>query len=295
MRSDFCQIKTQNIIFILQLFSVKKILFSFLGDALAEAGAVNRPKAQNVMTSRGKATSKSPKPAKSFLRPTRNIHTIIRAHRKLRTTRQHRQRGAVAANGDIKRRRQSIGSALATRKRLAKTLFVLAVLFFICWTPYSICLVICSLNFKRWTLLAVQISLIFANSHAALSPLIYCIMTRSYANQGLGTIRCRRRDEYMYGSSPSNQDNRCCASCCCCFVCICCCCCSRRQGRHQPPRNGVSCFCCFLQRVGGAPSTNPWGHNSSTNEENLGPFHPRYIKPRVMGAPVSRCTSHYFH
>lgn len=268
---------------------------------MTDSGVPNRNAVPKIVNGSAKIGVKHVRmeTTRTLLRPARNIRTIVKAHRKLRAKRQCRKDHLMANGRAHDKRRQSIGTASANRRKLARTLSVLAALFLVCWIPYSVCLVIWSVASTWWSVLTLQITLIFANAHAALSPLVYCIMTKSYVSQGLPSIRCRQRDDYTFRSNSNylNNNRRCWSKCCLCL----CCCCNRNIGdpQHHPSRSGgVSCFCCFIQRTPGvhSRSTAPWGgHNSSTNEENLGAFHPRYIRPRVMGGQISRCTSHYFH
>lgn len=174
------------------------------------------------------------------LRATRNIHTIIRAHRRLRTRR-------VIPPPLVTR------SPAANRHRLARALLVLAFLFVVCWIPYSAALVTWTVQSTQVTLTLVQISLVLAHAHAALSPVIYWLMTRSFSE-------CLRSITAS-SSSPTGLFG------CCSNVCA-----------------------CLTQ-----PRSSQWVHNSSTNEDNLGPFHPKYLNPRMLKPQVSRCTSHYFH
>ncbi|XP_018028060.1 5-hydroxytryptamine receptor-like [Hyalella azteca] len=52
------------------------------------------------------------------------------------------------------------------------------------------------------------------------------------------------------------------------------------------------CSCDFT----GENNSKSWFYSdSSTNEDNLGPFHPRYTRPKLIRPQVSRYTSHYFH
>lgn len=179
-------------------------------------------------------------------RPTKNIQTIISAHRRLhRNSRQIVRPVSPAAVVTVR-------SPAATRRRLAKTLLLLAVLFVVCWVPYSIALLVCSIYDTSVTTSILQACLLLAHSHAAFSPLIYWLMTRSCAD-------CVRS------------------------VCLAC-------TREGPIELCVQSCVCMSQ-----PRTSTWVHNSSTNEENLGPFHPRYLNPKMIRPQTSRCTSQYFH
>ncbi|XP_076043036.1 cholecystokinin receptor type A isoform X2 [Oratosquilla oratoria] len=57
----------------------------------------------------------------------------------------------------------------------------------------------------------------------------------------------------------------------------------------------LSCTGCAKPACISRPPPRPWVNNSSTNEDNLGPFHPKYLNHMALRPQASRCTSHYFH
>lgn len=83
------------------------------------------------------------------------------------------------------------------RRRVARMLMVLAVLFAVSWLPYHT--VSLYLNFvsennleARISLATLSVSLLLGHSHSAQNPIIYCVMSESFKRGMTAILKCRK-------------------------------------------------------------------------------------------------------
>lgn len=193
---------------------------------------------------RGKAPSGPPRPAPT-IRPARNIHTIIRAHRRMRV------RGPAQTASIFASYR---GHSTETRRRLARVLVALGAVFAACWLPYVVALLVWAWRETPATRHALELTLVLGHAHSALNPVVYWLMNRAFVTSLQRLLSTQLRLPH-----------------------------------------GVSCGSCGRPSCLSRPTAPPWAGNSSTNEDNLGAFHPKYLNPHALRPQASRCTSHYFH
>ncbi|XP_066986637.1 probable G-protein coupled receptor No18 [Macrobrachium rosenbergii] len=193
---------------------------------------------------RGRGPQPPPRPA-AAIKPARNIHTIIRAHRRMRV------RGPPNAASIFTSYR---GHSVETRRRLARLLMILGIVFASCWLPYIFALMVWAWWECPATQHAMQVTLVLGHAHSAINPVVYWLMNRAFLTSlhRLVSTQLRFPEGFSCGG------------------------CTRPDCLTRPP----------------AP---PWAGNSSTNEDNLGAFHPKYLNPHALRPQASRCTSHYFH
>lgn len=86
---------------------------------------------------------------------------------------------------------------MAGRRRVARMLMVLAVLFAVSWLPYHTVSVY--LNFvhennleARISLATLSVSLLLGHSHSAQNPIIYCVMSDSFKRGMTAILKCRK-------------------------------------------------------------------------------------------------------
>ncbi len=81
---------------------------------------------------------------------------------------------------------------MAGRRRVAKMLLVVAVLFALSWLPYNIIVLYTDFNAHNDTpLSALSFALLLGHSHSAQNPVIYCIMNSAFKKGMLTLLRCR--------------------------------------------------------------------------------------------------------
>ncbi|KAK7079385.1 hypothetical protein SK128_028079 [Halocaridina rubra] len=193
---------------------------------------------------RGRGPQPPPRAAPT-MRPARNIHTIIRAHRRMRV------RGPANAASIFTSYR---GHSVETRRRLARLLVALGIVFASCWLPYALALILWAWWDCPATQHALQVTLVLGHAHSAVNPVVYWLMNRAF----LTSLH-------------------------------------RLMSTQLRFPEGFSCRGCTRPDCLSRPPAPPWAGNSSTNEDNLGPFHPKYLNPHALRPQASRCTSHYFH
>ncbi|KAK3861751.1 hypothetical protein Pcinc_032322 [Petrolisthes cinctipes] len=193
---------------------------------------------------RGKGPQAPPRAAPT-MKPARNIHTIIRAHRRMRV------RGPAHPASIFTSYR---GHSVATRRRLARVLVTLGAVFAACWLPYTVALLVWAWRESPATRTACDMTLVLGHAHSALNPVVYWLMNRAFLTSLHRLLSAELR----------------------------------------LPR-GLSCAGCPRPACLSRAPAAPWAGNSSTNEDNLGPFHPKYLNPHALRPQASRCTSHYFH
>ncbi|XP_053646491.1 gastrin/cholecystokinin type B receptor [Cherax quadricarinatus] len=186
-----------------------------------------------------------PARAMATMKPSKDIHTIIRAHRRMR------MKGPTHTPSIFTSYR---GHSVATRRRLARLLVALGALFATCWTPYVVALVVWACRESPGTQHALEVTLVLGHAHSAVNPVVYWLMNRAF----LSSLHHYLSVQW-----------------------------------HLP--EALSCARCPRPACITRPHAPPWAPNSSTNEDNLGPFHPKYLNPHTLRPQISRCTSHYFH
>lgn len=194
---------------------------------------------------RGRGPQPPPRAA-AAMKPARNVHTIIRAHRRMRL------RGPPNPPSIFTSYR---GHSVETRRRLARLLVALGAVFAACWLPYAAALVAWACRDAPATRHALEATLALGHAHSAVNPVVYWLMNRAF----LASLHRLLTAHLRLPSGLACRGG-----------------CSRPDCLARPP----------------AP---PWAGNSSTNEDNLGAFHPKYLNPHALRPQASRCTSHYFH
>ncbi len=85
---------------------------------------------------------------------------------------------------------------VAGRRRVARMLLILAILFAMSWMPYYICLLYNDFHQsddqRALSLKMLSFALLLGHSHSAQNPIIYCIMNNSFKQGMAAVIRCRR-------------------------------------------------------------------------------------------------------
>ena len=101
----------------------------------------------------------------------------------------------MTANRDLTRTDSEVSQLqkmVAGRRRVAKMLLVLAILFALSWLPYyTIMLYTDFNNTKGASLTALSFALLLEHSHSAQNPVIYCIMNSSFKRGMLLLLRCQ--------------------------------------------------------------------------------------------------------
>ena len=101
----------------------------------------------------------------------------------------------MTANRNLARTDSEVSQSLkviAGRRRVAKMLLVLAILFALSWLPYyTIMLYTDFNNTKDASLTALSFALLLGHSHSAQNPVIYCIMNSSFKRGMLLLLRCQ--------------------------------------------------------------------------------------------------------
>ncbi|XP_047469486.1 uncharacterized protein LOC125025513 [Penaeus chinensis] len=194
---------------------------------------------------RGRGPQPPPRAA-AAMKPARNVHTIIRAHRRMRL------RGPPNPPSIFTSYR---GHSVETRRRLARLLVALGAVFAACWLPYVVALVVWACRDAPATRHALEATLALGHAHSAVNPVVYWLMNRAF----LASVHRLLNAHLRFPSGLACRGG-----------------CARPDCLARPP----------------AP---PWAGNSSTNEDNLGAFHPKYLNPHALRPQASRCTSHYFH
>ena len=201
-------------------------------------------------SSKQQRRSKHPGKSKPVLKPSRNMNTIIRAHRRMRLKKTSEESSLFTAYR---------AHSTITRRRLGNMLIVLVGMFAMCWLPYVVAVLAWAWIPCLTTRQAVIICLTLGHAHSAISPVIYWIMNRSFLSTVRNIFTCQLKlpfDTEIFSFLPCSQSS----------------CLSRKR-----------------------PNPTPWAGNSSTNEDNLGAFNPKYLNPNIMRPAASCCTSHYFH
>lgn len=214
-----------------------------------DKAAFDLPEAALPQPTRDAGRGKGPQPpprAAATIKPARNVHTIIRAHRRMR------MRGPATHAASIFTSYR--GHSVETRRRLARLLVALGAVFAACWLPYVVALVVWACRESPATRHALEVTLVLGHAHSAVNPVVYWLMNRAFLTSLHRLVSTQLR-------LPE----------------------------------GLSCAGCARPPCLTRPTAAPWAGNSSTNEDNLGPFHPKYLNPHALRPQASRCTSHYFH
>ncbi|CAH1775589.1 unnamed protein product [Owenia fusiformis] len=88
-----------------------------------------------------------------------------------------------------------IATVMAGRRRVARMLIVLTVIFAITWLPYNIVTVYINFVDKKKaepSLLVLPFTLWLAHAHSAFNPILYCFMNRNFRRGLRKLFRCRR-------------------------------------------------------------------------------------------------------
>ncbi|KAF4522518.1 hypothetical protein B566_EDAN002604 [Ephemera danica] len=113
------------------------------------------------------------------------------------------------------------------RRRVARILLLLAVLFALCWLPYNILALLLDLDESRpeteRLLRLFPFTLLLGHANSAINPLLYCFLTRNFRN----TVR-----QLL---SP---------------LCSCSCCPSRRRARVPAASPPLDAYVCSTHRGG---------------------------------------------
>ena len=106
-------------------------------------------------------------------------------HLLMGTNRLHRQDSDIHQSNKV----------VAGRRRVARMLLLLAVLFAVSWMPYYIVVLFMDFNDSpdsNQYLSALSFALLLGHSHSAQNPILYCFMNTNFRRTILGLLRCRR-------------------------------------------------------------------------------------------------------
>lgn len=84
------------------------------------------------------------------------------------------------------------------RRRVARILLVLAVLFALCWLPYNVTMLAMDLigmdtqQKSQWLFTLLPFTLLLGHCNSAINPLLYCFMTRNFRRTVRGLLTRRR-------------------------------------------------------------------------------------------------------
>ena len=145
-----------------------------------------------------------------------------------------------------------------TRRRLSNFLLILLTIFIVCWSPYVVATLIWAMAPSTYSRRCRMICLFLGHLHSVINPVTYWIMNRSTINL--------KESLFNFKIMVSKCTKR-----------LCCMTCKRSPSL---PDKSTSRY---------------WLGNSSTNVDNLGPFHPKYLRSNDIRPAGSYCTSHYFH
>lgn len=94
---------------------------------------------------------------------------------------------------------------MAGRRRVARMLLLLAVLFAVSWMPYYVISLYADFGRKgalEESLVALSFALLLGHSHSAQNPILYCTMNRGFQKAASAALRC---DEGSSRSKDSQQ------------------------------------------------------------------------------------------
>lgn len=104
-------------------------------------------------------------------------------------------------NRDLCRNDSKVGKELAERvmtgrRRVARMLVFVAILFGVCWMPYH--LLTLYIDFEvdiknSYALEALPFTILLGHSNSAINPVIYCFMNKSFRKNTLKVLKCRKR------------------------------------------------------------------------------------------------------
>ena len=233
--------------------NVSKLLPAQYSDDDSGSGIkMQRLKVPVKKTPQMKASNTLIKPEKSMRNtntsPSKNIKTIIRAHRRMRPPKLDRGTSLFSVYK---------GHSINKRKKLGNVLILSSVIFFICWLPYITAIISWAINPSTNTYIILLFCSLIGHTFSTINPIIYWIMNKSV----LITV----------------QD-----------ICF-------SQVKCPSACESFSCSPCMKTSWLSRPPNIPWVGNSSTNEDNLGPFNPKYLRPINIRPQNSRVTSQYFH
>jgi len=87
---------------------------------------------------------------------------------------------------------------MASRRRVARMLWVVAGLFAVSWLPYHT--VSLYLNFvsdnDTVALSVLSVALLLGHSQSAQNPIVYCIMSSAFKHAMTSALRCRRQQQH---------------------------------------------------------------------------------------------------
>ncbi|XP_052121994.1 orexin/Hypocretin receptor type 1-like isoform X2 [Frankliniella occidentalis] len=82
------------------------------------------------------------------------------------------------------------------RRRVARILLVLAILFAMCWLPYNVIMLVLDLldssDNVQWLIDMLPFTLLLGHCNSAINPLLYCFMTRNFRRTVRGLFTRRR-------------------------------------------------------------------------------------------------------
>ena len=89
---------------------------------------------------------------------------------------------------------------MASRRRVARMLWVVAGLFAVSWLPYHT--VSLYLNFvsdnDTVSLTVLSVALLLGHSQSAQNPIVYCIMSSAFKHAMTSALRCRRQQHGVH-------------------------------------------------------------------------------------------------
>ena len=84
---------------------------------------------------------------------------------------------------------------MAGRRRVARMLLILAILFAVSWMPYHAVNLYMNFSSKREasnSLMTLSFALMLGHSHSAQNPILYCLTNNSFKRGMIGLLKCQR-------------------------------------------------------------------------------------------------------
>ena len=84
---------------------------------------------------------------------------------------------------------------MAGRRRVARMLLILAILFAVSWMPYHAVNLYMNFSTKREagnSLMTLSFALMLGHSHSAQNPILYCLTNNSFKRGMIGLLKCQR-------------------------------------------------------------------------------------------------------
>ena len=103
--------------------------------------------------------------------------------------------GKTLHRGDSKVGQQQAEKIMSGRRRVARMLVVLAILFAICWMPYQLLSLYIDFVIPRvgeGPLETLPFTILLGHSNSALNPILYCFMNKTFRKCAFKILKCRK-------------------------------------------------------------------------------------------------------